>query len=129
VLIAAVKKGAKKAVGIEIDPKKAEEAKEAVKKAGLEKQITIIEGDALKDRDYSEATVVMLYMGNEFNNLLKPILQKQLKPGTRIVSHRFEMGDWKPDKTIMVMGADGDEYTLHLWTVPDKKAKDDKKEK
>jgi tRNA A58 N-methylase Trm61 len=120
-LIAAVKKGADKGVGIELDPKKAAEAKENVKKAGLEKQITIIEGDALKDRDYSEATVVLLYMGNEFNNLLKPILEKQLKPGTRIVSHRFVLGDWKPDKTIMVMGADGDEYTLHLWTVKDKK--------
>jgi uncharacterized protein (TIGR03000 family) len=128
VLIAAIKKGAKKAVGIEIDPKKAEEAKEAVKKAGLEKEITIIEGDALKDRDYSEATVVMLYMGNEFNNLLRPVLEKQLKPGTRIVSHRFVIGDWKPEKTIMVMGDDGDEYTLHLWVVPekDKKGKDKK---
>ena len=123
VLIAAVKKGAKKAVGIEIDPKKAAEAKEAVKKAKLEQKITIIEGDALKDRDYSEATVVMLYMGNEFNNLLRPILEKQLKPGTRIVSHRFVMGDWMPDKTITVTGNDGEEYILHLWTVKDKKKK------
>src|SRR5262245_35468257 len=120
-LIAAVKKGADKGVGIELDTKKAEEARENVKKAKLEKQITIIEGDALKDRDYSEATVVLLYMGNEFNNLLRPILEKQLKPGTRIVSHRFILGDWKPDKTIMVTGADGDEYTLHLWVVPEKK--------
>jgi hypothetical protein len=40
-----------------------------------------------------------------------------------VVSHRFSLGDWKPDKTIMVMGADGDEYTLHLWTVPDPKKK------
>ena len=121
VLIASVKAGAKKAVGIELDPKKAEESKEAVKKAKLEKEITIIEGDALKDRDYSEATVVMLYMGNEFNSLLRPILEKQLKPGTRIVSHRFIIGDWAPDKTIKVTGADGDEYTLHLWTVKEKK--------
>ncbi|MBN9119879.1 MAG: TIGR03000 domain-containing protein [Planctomycetes bacterium] len=121
VLIAAVKKGAKKAVGIEIDPKKAEEAKDNVKKAKLDKEITIIEGDALKDRDYSEATVVMLYMGNEFDNLLRPILEKQLKPGTRIVSHRFLMGDWTPDKTIKVTGNDGDEYTLHLWIVKEKK--------
>jgi uncharacterized protein (TIGR03000 family) len=121
-LIAAVKKGAVKGVGIEIDPKKAEEAKENVKKAKLEKEITIIEGDALKDRDYSEASVVLLYMGNEFNALLRPILEKQLKPGTRIVSHRFVMGnDWAPDKTIKVTGADGDEYTLHLWTVKEKK--------
>ena len=121
VLIAAVKAGAKKGVGIEIDPKKVEESKDNVKKAGLEKQITIIEGDALKDRDYSEATVVMLYMGNEFNNLLRPILEKQLKPGTRIVSHRFVLGDWMPEKTIKVTGADGDEYTLHLWVVKEKK--------
>ena len=116
-LIAAVKKGAKKGVGIEIDAKKAEEAKENVKKAKLDKEITIIEGDALKDRDYSEATVVLLYMGNEFNSLLRPILEKQLKPGARIVSHRFVMGDWAPDKTVKVTGQDGDEYTLHVWTV------------
>jgi uncharacterized protein (TIGR03000 family) len=121
VLIAAVKKGAEKAVGIEIDPKKAEEARENVKKAGLDKKITIVEGDALKDRDYSEASIVFLYMGNEFDALLKPILEKQLKPGSRIVSHRFLLGDWAPDKTIKVTGQDGDEYTLHLWTVKEKK--------
>lgn len=120
-LIAAVKKGAKKGVGIEIDPKKAAEATENVKKAKLDDKIKIIEGDALKDRDYSEATVVLLYMGNEFNALLRPVLEKQLKPGTRIISHRFTMGDWAPDKTIDVKGADGDEYKLHLWTVKEKK--------
>ena len=79
-----------------------------------------IEGDAVKDRDYSEATVVFLYMGNEFNNLLRPILEKQLKPGTRIVSHRFVLGDWKPDETKKVVGQDGDEYLLHIWTVKKK---------
>jgi uncharacterized protein (TIGR03000 family) len=120
VLIAAVKKGAKKAVGIELDPKKAAESKENVAKAKLDKQITINEGDALK-ADYSEATIVMLYMGNEFNALLRPVLEKQLKPGTRIVSHRFTFGDWAPDKTITVTGQDGDEYKLHLWTVKEKK--------
>lgn len=120
-LIAAVKKGAVKGVGIELDPKKAAEATENVKKAGLADKIKIIEGDALKDRDYSEATVVLLYMGNEFNNLLRPILEKQLKPGTRIVSHRFVLGDWMPDKSITVTGMDGDEYKLHVWTVKEKK--------
>ncbi|HEV3440466.1 MAG TPA: TIGR03000 domain-containing protein [Gemmata sp.] len=123
VLIAAIKKGAKKAVGIEIDPKKATEAVENTKKAKVDDKVKIIEGDALKDRDYSEATVIMLYMGNEFNELLRPILEKQLKPGTRIVSHRFLMGDWAPEKTIKVTGADGDEYTLHLWTVKEKEKK------
>jgi uncharacterized protein (TIGR03000 family) len=131
VLIACVKAGAKKGVGIELDPKKVEEGKENVEKAKLAKEITITEGDALK-ADYSEATVVMLYMGNEFNNLLRPVLDKQLKPGTRIVSHRFVFGDWTPDKTIKVTGADGDEYVLHLWTVKDKnggKEKEKEKEK
>jgi uncharacterized protein (TIGR03000 family) len=121
VLIASVKAGAKKAVGIELDPKKAEEAKDNVKKAKLEDKITVIEGDALKDRDYSEATVMMSYMSDEFGSLLRPILEKQLKPGTRIVSHRFVLGDWAPDKTIKVTGTDGNEYTLHLWIVKEKK--------
>ena len=128
VLIAAVKKGARKAVGIELDPKKAAEATENVKKAKLEDKITIIEGDALKGRDYSEATIVFLYMGNEFNNLLRPILEKQLKPGSRIVSHRFILGDWAPDKTITVTGQDGDEYKLHVWTVKGKAGQPEKKE-
>jgi len=121
VLIAAVKKGAKKAVGVELDEKKAAEAKENVKKAKLEDKIEIRTGDALKVEDYGSATVVFLYMGNEFNNLLRPLLEKQLKPGTRIVSHRFVLGDWAPDKTITVTGLDGDEYKLHLWTVKEKK--------
>ena len=117
ILIAAAKAGAKKGVGIEFDAKKAAEATQKVKDAKFDKVITIIEGDALKDRDYSEATVVFLYMGNEFNNLLRPILEKQLKPGARIVSHRFVLGDWKPDETKKVTGQDGDEYLLHIWTV------------
>ncbi len=122
VLIAAVKAGAKKAVGIELDPKKVVEAKANVKAANLDSKITIVEGDALKDRDYGEASVVFLYMGNEFNNLLKPILEKQLKPGTRIVSHRFILGDWAPTRSVTVTGADGDEYRLHLWVVGEAKA-------
>ena len=86
-----------------------------------EQKIKIIEGHARKDPDSSEATVVLLDMGNEFNNRLRPILEKQLKPGTRIVSHRFVLGDWAPDKSITVTGLDGDEYKLHVWTVKEKK--------
>ncbi len=121
VLITSVKRGAKKAVGIELDPKKAEEARANAKKAGVADRVEIRVGDALQVTDYGEATVIMLYMGDEFNNLLRPLFEKQLKPGTRIVSHRFTMGDWKPDKTITVQGEDGDEYVLHLWIVKEKK--------
>lgn len=120
VLIASVKSGADKAVGIELDPKKAEEARANAKKAGVADKVEIRVGDALQATDYGNATVIMLYMGDEFNNLLRPLLEKQLKPGTRIVSHRFTMGDWKPDRTITVRGQDGDEYVLHLWIVKGK---------
>jgi uncharacterized protein (TIGR03000 family) len=122
-VIAAVKKGkAKRAVGIDIDPEKVKEARENVKAAGVEKEVEIREGDALKIKDLSDANVVMLYMGNEFNMLLRPILLKHLKPGARVVSHRFTMGDWKPDKSITVTGKDdGDDYHLHLWIIPEPK--------
>jgi hypothetical protein len=58
-------------------------------------------------------------MGDHFNMALRPILWRELKVGARIVSHRFTMGDWKPDKTISVTGDDGGTYNLHLWTITD----------
>ena len=74
-------------------------------------------GDALDIRDLSSANVVLLYMGDHFNMLLRPHLWRQLKVGSRIVSHRFKMGDWEPDKTITVNSNSGGEYELHLWTI------------
>ena len=68
-------------------------------------------------KDIKDADVVMLYLADEMNIRLRPMLWKALKPGARIVSHRFTMGDWKPNKTIEVKGEDGDEYTLHLWII------------
>jgi hypothetical protein len=59
----------------------------------------------------------MLYMSDELGALLKPKLLAALKPGTRIVSHRFTLGDWKPNETKSITGEDGEEYTLHTWTV------------
>jgi uncharacterized protein (TIGR03000 family) len=117
ILIAAAKKGAKKCVGIEFDPKKTAEGQENVKKAGLADRVAIRQGDALKVTDYGEATVIFLYMGEQFNLALRPLFEKQCKPGTRIVSHRFKMGDWQPDKTIPVTSNDdpGYETELHLW--------------
>ncbi|MFO0938889.1 MAG: TIGR03000 domain-containing protein [Gemmataceae bacterium] len=121
-VIAAVKEsGAKKGVGIDIDPERIVESKANVAKEKVEKKVEILQGDLLDDKvlaKVAEATVVMVYLGDEFNNLLKPKLLKVLKPGTRIVSHRFKMGDWKPDQSITVTGEDGDDYELHVWTVP-----------
>jgi uncharacterized protein (TIGR03000 family) len=122
-IITAVKEmGAKKGVGIDIDPKKVAESKENAEKEGIKDKIEIREGNILKltDKDIGDATVVMLYLGNEMQRQLRPILWDGLKPGTRIVSHRFIMDDWKPEKTITVKGEDGEEYTLHLWTITGK---------
>jgi uncharacterized protein (TIGR03000 family) len=117
-VIAAVKKGgAKKGVGIDIDQERVDESKENVKREGVEDRVEVRKGDVLKVKDISDASVIMLYMGNEMNEALRPILQKQLKPGSRIVSHRFLMGDWKPDKSETITGADGIKYDIHLWTI------------
>lgn len=126
-LIAAVEDAkAKRAIGTDIDPKMVEKAKEKVKEAKLDDKITIKEGNALelKADDLKDVTVVMLYMGNELNIRLRPILWEHLKPGSRIVSHRFIMGDWKPDKSITVTRpsdySDMEEFNLHVWTVTGK---------
>lgn len=88
----------------------------AVKAAGLGKRIEIRRGDALAIPDLSEASLVFLYMGDEFNRLIRPILQRQLKVGARVVSHRFTMGDWVPDQTVSLPD-EGGNTDLHLWTI------------
>jgi uncharacterized protein (TIGR03000 family) len=116
---------AKRAKGVDYDPKKAKESQENVEKAGLKDKISVKEGNALKlgAEDLGDVTVLMLYMGNELNIRLRPLIWEHMKPGTRVVSHRFIMGDWKPDKTSKVT-REGDygieDFTLHVWTVTGK---------
>jgi uncharacterized protein (TIGR03000 family) len=117
VTIAAVKGGARKAVGIDIDPDRVAESRTRVKEAGLSDRIEIRLGDALDIKDLSTASVVFLYMGDHFNMLIRPILWRDLKVGARVVSHRFLMGDWKPDKTVTITSEEGGDFELHLWTV------------
>jgi uncharacterized protein (TIGR03000 family) len=121
--------GAKKGFGNDIDPKMVEIAKENVKKAKLEDKITIVQGDilAMTEKDCGEATVVLLYIGDDLGAKLGPVLQKALKPGARIVSHRFTLGDWKPNKTETIKAindqGEDEDFTLHLWIVPEKEKK------
>jgi uncharacterized protein (TIGR03000 family) len=119
ITIAAVKAGARRGVGIDIDPERVEESRANVKAAGLTDRIEIRLGDALDIQDLSNANVVFLYMGDHFDMLIRPDLWKELKVGSRIVSHRFKMGDWEPDKTVTVTSAEGGDYELHLWTITD----------
>ncbi len=114
---AAIRKGARRGICIDIDPERARESKANVDAAGLADRIDVREGDALDVKDLSDVSVVFLYMGDHFNLLVRPVLWRELKVGSRIVSHRFTMGDWKPDKTESVFSEQGGYYELHLWTI------------
>ena len=114
---AAIRAGARRGICIDIDPEQALESKTNVELAGLADRIDVREGDALDVKDLSDVSVVFLYMGDHFNLLVRPVLWRELKVGSRIVSHRFTMGDWKPDKTVSVSSADGGIFELHLWTI------------
>lgn len=114
IVIAAAKKGAR-AVGFEIDGDLVKESRENIRKAGVQNLAEIRQQDILTV-DFSPATVVTMYLLPDVNLKLKPNLQKQLKSGSRIVSHSFDMGDWKPDRVERVDGR-----TIYLWTIPAKK--------
>lgn len=101
-------------VGIDIDPVRIKEANENAQKENVAEKVTFIEGDLFK-QDFSKASVVTLFLLPEVNEKLRPILLKQLKPGTRIVSHAFRIGNWKPEQTITV-----ENTMIYLWTVPKK---------
>jgi SAM-dependent methyltransferase len=113
IVITAAKKGAR-AVGFDVDGDLVKDSQENIRKAGLEKLAEIKQQDILTV-DLSPATVVTMYLLPDVNLKLKPNILKQLKPGSRVVSHAFDMGDWKPDKTERVNGR-----TIYLWTIPAK---------
>lgn len=117
VVAAAANFKAKRGVGVDLDPDRVKESQENAKAQKVADRVEIRKGDVLDIKDLSDATVVTLYMSDAMNLRLRPILQKTLKPGSRIVSHRFTMGDWKPIKTEKITGADGDDYEVHLWEV------------
>ena len=113
IVVTAAKKGAK-AVGFEIDGDLVKQSRDNIRKAGVQEQAEIRQQDILTV-DLSAASVVTMYLLPDVNLQLRPNLLSQLKPGSRVVSHAFDMGDWKPDRTERVDGR-----TLYLWTVPAK---------
>lgn len=113
IVITAAKEYGASGRGIDIDPERIGEAKENARKAGVEDRVEFVQAD-LFESDFSGASVVTLYLLSSVNMKLRPILLEQLKPGTRIVSHAFDMGDWEPDETRTVDGA-----RIYLWTVPE----------
>jgi ubiquinone/menaquinone biosynthesis C-methylase UbiE len=114
--IAAAKQYGVRAVGIDIDPKLVEESNEAAKREGLDKLVTFRNED-LYTANFRDATVVTLYLSDTLNVMLRPKLLRELRPGTRIISHDFRMGDWQPEKTIRVPWKNL-YRTVYVWTVP-----------
>jgi len=113
IAISAAKRYGVRAVGIDIDPDRIVEAVENAKKAGVTKLVEFRNED-LFTSNFREATVVTLYLLPDLNLRLRPRLLAELKPGTRIVSHAFDMGDWKPEKKLETNGR-----VVYFWTIPD----------
>ncbi|QKQ75523.1 class I SAM-dependent methyltransferase [Nostoc sp. TCL240-02] len=109
----AAQKFGTRGVGIDINPERIQEANDNAQKAGVTDHVKFVQQD-LFTTDFSEATVVTLYLLPEVNAKLRPKLLKELKPGSRIVSHAFDMGDWKPQQTLNVEGK-----TIYYWVVPE----------
>ena len=116
IVITAAQKFGTRGVGIDIDPQRIAEARANAEKAGVSDKVKFIEQDLFKS-DFGDATVVTLYLLPSINLKLRPKLW-QLKPGTRVVSHSFDMGDWKPEKQSDVNGD-----PLYFWTIPAKESK------
>ncbi len=114
IVITAAKKYGVRGVGVDINPVRIKEANENARKAGVTDKVEFHKND-LFEEDIHAATVVTLYLLPSVNLKLRPKLWKDLKPGTRIISHDFDMGDWKPEKRVEVGTA-----RVLFWTIPEK---------
>jgi SAM-dependent methyltransferase len=114
IVIAAARDFGARGVGIEIDPELVRVARENARKAGVADKVEIRQGNMF-EVDLSGATVVALYLLERLNLKLRPKLWRELRPGARVVSHVFGMGDWKPDRQEMVDGR-----PVYVWTIADR---------
>jgi len=127
IVIAAAKLYGARGVGIDIDPKRIQEANENAQKAGVAGLVRFEENDLFK-ADIRDASVVTLFLLTSVNARLRPKLLQELRPGTRVVSNTFEMGDWKPEKEFTVDTPDEGYFSrkLYLWKIPAKDSKSSK---
>jgi precorrin-6B methylase 2 len=114
IVITAAKDFGARGVGIDIDPRRIQESEENARKAGVSDRVDFIQGD-LFEANISKASVVALYLLPSVNLRLRPKLLKELKPGTRVVSHNYDMGDWPPVKQTQI----GD-HMVYLWVIPER---------
>ena len=118
IVITAAQKHGARGVGYDIDPERIKEANANAQTAGVTNRVRFVQGD-LFQADLSEASVVTLYLLPEINLKLRPKLLKELKPGTRIVSHNYGLGDWDPIRTETIDTSTG-EHVVFYWVVPPK---------
>ncbi len=116
--ITAAERFGTRGVGIDLNPERVKEANENAVKAKVTDKVKFIEGDIF-EQDFSEATVVALYLLPEVNMKLRPKILA-MKPGTRVVSHNYDMGDWKPEQS-KTMDINGTTHYVYFWRVPEKK--------
>ncbi|WP_292040280.1 class I SAM-dependent methyltransferase [Massilia sp. UBA6681] len=118
IVIEAARRHGARGVGIDLDPERIREARENARRAGVERRVRFQQAD-LFATDFSPATVVMLYLLFEVNLKLMPQLWRQLRPGSRVVSHDFHMGgQWPPEQIVRIR-----DHSLYAWTItPDLRA-------
>ncbi len=116
IVIAAARDYGARGVGVEIDPALVAQSRATAQRLGLGERVRFVEQD-LFQTDLREATVVTLYLSADLNRRLRPKLLAELAPGSRVVSHDFDMGDWTPDR-VLRLHDDGREHVLYLWVIP-----------
>lgn len=116
--ITAAKRFGTRGVGIDLNPERIREANANAEAAKVTDKVKFIEGDIF-EQDFSEATVVTLYLLPDVNIKLRPKILA-MKPGTRVVSHNYNMGDWAPEKSKTIKTPDGVEHFVYFWRVPAK---------
>ena len=112
IVITAAKRHGVRGVGIDIDPERIAESRKNARRAGVEQRVEFRVQD-LFDADIGDASVVTLYLLPDVNRRLMPKLLSDLEPGTRVVSHAFDMGDWQPERVVEVDGT-----RIFLWRIP-----------
>jgi len=116
IVIAAAKEFGARGVGVDLDPQRIREAQANAVRAGVADRVTFRVQDIF-DTDIQPATVVTLFLSPEVNARLRPKLTSQLRPGSRIVSHRYGIGDWVPERTV-TLSVHGTRNHIFLWRVP-----------
>ena len=116
IVIAAARQAGARGVCVDIDPQRIAESRENARRAGVAEGIEFLNQDLLAT-DISRATVIMLFLSRELNLRVRPKLLRELRPGTRVVSHWHDMGDWRPQQAVLVTSG-GRGRHVYLWTIP-----------